>query len=83
MSTFPGYFKQYRLHVGETYLVCDGSRIRKAKLIRTTERGFNFEIVKTGKNMFKKHLYPLEFVRDNVPELTFNIIGGVTIDNKI
>jgi hypothetical protein len=82
MSTFPGYFKQYRLHVGQTYLVCDGSRIREAKLIRTTGRGFNFENCETGKNMFKKHLYPMEADRELL-DLTFQIIGGITIDNKI
>jgi len=82
MSTFPGYFRTYNLHVGQTYLVCSGDRIRKAKLIRTTGRGFNLEDCQTRKNMFKKHLYPMEVDRELL-DLTFQVIANIVIDNVI
>jgi hypothetical protein len=82
MGTFPGFFNQYKLEVDKTYLVCSEGRIRKAKLVRTTKRGFNFENIKTGKLLFNHHLYPLENIRDNVKNLTFQLIKTITIDKE-
>jgi hypothetical protein len=82
MGIFPRYIKEYKLKIDNIYLVCDGSRIKKAKLVRTTERGFNLKNVKTGKMMFKKQLYPIETIRENVPELTFRFIANITIDEE-
>ena len=64
-------------------MICCDSRIRKVKLVRSTKRGFNFEDVQTGKLLFKQQLYPLENIRDNVKELTFQIIKNIVIDEVI
>lgn len=82
MGLFPVYFNRYRLTVDETYLISNGNRIREAKLIRSTERGFNFLDIVTQKNLFKKHIYPREIVREGVKDFTFMILRGITIDKK-
>ena len=82
MGYFPRYMNQYKLKVDNTYLLCADGRIKKAKLVRSTKRGFNFEDVKTGKLLFKHQLYPLENMRDEVVELTFQVIKNITIDEE-
>jgi hypothetical protein len=82
MSLFPAYFNRYRLVVDKTYLLASGKKIKEAKLVRITEKGFNFEDVKNRKCFFKKHLYPTEIVRNGMTEFTFYIIKGITIDTK-
>lgn len=83
MGIFPVYFNRYRLTVDETYLISGGKRIREAKFIQSTERGFNFLDMQTQKNLFKKHLYPIEIVNGKGGTYTFWIIRGITIDNKV
>ena len=81
MGIFPIYFNRYRLTVDETYLISNGNRIREAKLIRSTDRGFNFLDIATQKNLFKKHLYPIETNRTG-NKFTFMLLRGITIDIK-
>jgi hypothetical protein len=82
MGIFPIYFTRYKLTVDETYLISDGKRIREAKFVRSTERGFNFIDVATQKKLFKKHLYPREIVYEGMKEFTFMILKNITIDKK-
>jgi hypothetical protein len=73
MSLFPKFFKSHRLATGFTYLIGNDNKTRVVRLVRSTDRGFNFQSVKTGKNLLKKHLYPNEIQRDvkDGEELTF------------
>jgi hypothetical protein len=82
MGIFPVYFNRHKLIVNETYLIGDGKRIREAKFIRSTEKGFNFQDVQTGKNLFKKHLYSQEIVREGMKEFTFMILKNIIINKK-
>jgi hypothetical protein len=84
MSIFPTFFKSHRLAIGVTYLIGDGKKTREVRLIRSTNRGFNFQSVKTGKNLLKKHLYPNEVQRDvkDGMELTFWLPEYVMIIKK-
>jgi hypothetical protein len=81
MTSFPKYFNSVRLAVDETYMISDGIRIRMAKLVHSSPRGFNFQDVVTFKNLFKKHLYPVEPYRD-AAVLTFWIPDAFTIELK-
>lgn len=82
MSLFPAYFNRYQLVVDKIYLLVSGKKIREAKFVRVTEKGFNFEDVKTKKCLFKRHLYSTEIVRNGMTKFTFYIIKGITIDTK-
>ncbi len=81
MGIFPILFKQHVLIVGETYLLTGATRIVEAKLIRSTERGFNFFDVQRNKNIFKKHLYPREVNREG-RALTFLLPKDIIIQKK-
>ena len=83
MGLFPVYFNRHRLTVDETYLISNGKRIREAKFIQSTEKGFNFFDIETQKNLFKKHLYPKEIVYGKGGTYTFWILRNITIDKKI
>lgn len=82
MSSFPANFKTHKLQEGTLYLVCNGSRIFETRLIRSSERGFNFHILNKNSLLFKKHLYPKEAVRNTGEELTFQIPRGIVIEKK-
>ena len=82
MSLFPAYFNRHRLTVDRTYLLASGKKIREARLVRSTEKGFNFEDVNTKRYLFKKHLYSTEIVIYGMTEFTFYIIKGITINTK-
>lgn len=50
--------KRYLLEIGKVYLISYApEKIRKAKFIRSTPKGFNFVDVETKKLLFKKHIY--------------------------
>jgi len=69
------------LTVGAVYLISDGVKNKEVRLVRTTMRGFNFVNTRTGKLVFRRHIYPQEINRD-VKELTFYFPRSLVISDK-
>lgn len=73
---------RHKLKVIDTYCIYCYGKIRKAQLVHSTARGFNFVDFFDNKFLFKKHIYPQEVERYMAKELTFYLPNKIVI-NKI
>ncbi len=81
MGIFPTCFQNIKLEVGESYLITDGLKIKEVVLRKSSDRGFSFFDLNTGKKLGKGHLYPLENIRTD-KQLTFWLPKHIVITKK-
>jgi len=82
MGIFPAYFKRITLEVNKHYLICNGTKIREVKFIRSSPKGFNFQDVNSKKNVFKRHLYTNDLHPEELTEATVTVIKNLIINEK-
>ncbi len=81
MGIFSVCFKSITLEVGETYFISNGEKIKEVVFKKSSNRGFGFFNVITGKKFGRGHMYPLENIRTE-KRLTFWVSKHLTITKK-